>query len=99
MVHDNNQMQSFGRCRQRVSPVLPLSQQLYSRDFDFHNFSSPGLTEVEDDTFDGTLAIKLIIGRYFAVTRSSLESCCSLFAIASEQTVKLKWLILNKHNK
>ena len=35
----------------------------------------PGLTEVEDDTFDGTLAIRLIIGRDFAVTRSSPESC------------------------
>ena len=57
------------------------------------------LTEVEDDTFDGTLAIRLIFGRDFAVTRSSPESCCSLFAIASEQTVELKWLILNKHNK
>ena len=55
--------------------IAPLSQQLYSRDFDFHNFSSPGLTEVEDDTFDGTLAITLIIGRDFAVTRSSPESC------------------------
>ena len=42
--HDNrSQMRSFGRCRYRVSPVSPLSQQLYSRDFDFHNFSSPGL--------------------------------------------------------
>ena len=37
--------------------------------------SLPGLTEVEDDTFDGTLAIRLIIGRDFAVTRSSPESC------------------------
>ena len=91
-------MQSFDRCRHRVSPVLPLSQQLYSRDFDFHNFFT-GLTEVEDDTFDGTLAIRLIIGRGFAVTRSSPESCCTLFAIASEQTVELKWLILNKHNR
>ena len=44
IVHDNSsQMRSFGRCRHRVSPVFPLSQQLYSRDFDFHNFSSPGL--------------------------------------------------------
>ena len=67
-------MQSFDRCRHRVSPVLPLFQQLYSRDFDFHDFSSPVLTEVEDDTFDGTLAIRLIIGRDFAVTRSP-ESC------------------------
>ena len=49
--------------------------------------------------FEGTLAIRFIIGRDFAVTRSSPESCCSLFAIASEQAVELKWLILNKHNR
>ena len=42
--------------------------------------------------------MRLIIGRDFAVTRSSPESCRSLFAMASEQTVGLKWLILNKHN-
>ena len=34
--------------------------------------------------------MRLIIGRDFAVTRSSLESCCNLFAVASEQTVELK---------
>ena len=40
--------------------------------------------------FEGTLARRLIIGRDFAVTRSARESCCSLFAMASEQTVGLK---------
>ena len=35
----------------------------------------------------------------FAVTRSSPESCWDRFAIVSEQTVELKWLLLNKHNK
>ena len=49
--------------------------------------------------FEVTLAMRLIIGRDFAVTRSSPESCCNLFAMASEQTVGLKWQILNKHNK
>ena len=39
-----------------------------------------GLTEVEDDTCDGALAIKLIIGRDFAVTRSSPESCWDLLS-------------------
>ena len=29
--------------------------------------------------FEGTLAIRLIIGRDFAVTRSSPESCCNIF--------------------
>ena len=48
--------------------------------------------------FEGTLAIRLIIGRDFAVPRSSPESCCNLFAMASEQTVGLEWMILNKHN-
>ena len=43
--------------------------------------------------------VRLSIGRDFAVTRSSPEFCCGLFAIASEQTAELKWLILNKHNK
>ena len=42
-----------------------------------------------------TLAIRLIIGRDIAVTRSSPESCASLFAIVSDQTVELKWLVLN----
>ena len=49
--------------------------------------------------FEGALALRLIIGRGFAVTRSSPESCFDLFAIASEQTAELKWLILNKHNR
>ena len=59
----------------------------------------PGLTEVEDDTNDGVLAVRFIIGLDFAVTRSSPESCRDRFATAAEQTVELKWLILNKHNK
>ena len=42
-------------------------------DFDFRNFT--GLTEVEDDTSDGVLATRFIIGRDFAVTRSPPESC------------------------
>ena len=91
-------MRSFGRCRQRFAPFAPLSQLSHSRDFDFHSLFT-GLTEVEDDTFDGTLAIRLIIGRDFVVTRSSPESCCNLFAIASEQNEEQKWLILNKLNK
>ena len=58
-----------------------------------------GLTEVEDDTCDGALAIRFIIGRDFAVTRSSPESCWDRFAIVSEHTVELKWLVLNNFNK
>ena len=88
-------MRSFGRCRYRVSPILPLSQQLYSRDFDFHNFSSPDLLKSRMIRWTA----KLIIGFDFAVTLSSPESCCTLFAIASEQTVELIWLMLNKHKR
>ena len=36
--------------------------------------SLPILTEDEDDTNDGVLAIRFITGRDFAVTRSSPES-------------------------
>ena len=44
-------------------------------DLDFRNISSLGLTEVEDDTNDGVLAIRFNKGFDFAVTRSSPESC------------------------
>ena len=46
-----------------------------------------------------TLANKLIIGLDFAVTLSSPDSSCVLFDITSEQSVELKWLILNKHKR
>ena len=36
---------------------------------------------------------------WFAVTRSSPESCWDRLAIVSEQTVELKWLMSNKLNK
>ena len=39
--------------------------------------------------FDGILAVNFIISLDFAVTRSSPESCCNIFAMASEQTVEL----------
>ena len=37
--------------------------------------SPPGFAEAEDDTIEGVLAVKIIIGRDFAVTRPSPESC------------------------
>ena len=40
IVHDKNQMRSFGRCRQQVAPFAPLSQLSHSKDFDFQSFSS-----------------------------------------------------------
>ena len=39
----------------------------------YHVF--PGFDEVEDDTIEGILAVKFIIGLDFAVTRSSPDSC------------------------
>ena len=76
IVHGNsNQKLSIGLCRFQVAQIAPLSQQLDSRDLDFRNFFSPGFAEVEDNTCDGALAIRFIIGRDFAVTRSSPDSC------------------------
>ena len=43
-------------------------------DLDFRNVFS-GLSEVEDDTTDGILAVKFIIGLDFASTRSCPDSC------------------------
>ena len=59
----------------------------------------PGLNEFEDDTTDGVLATRFIIGFDFDVTRSSPDSCSARFTIAAVQTVELKWLMLNMHNK
>ena len=53
----------------------------------------PGFEEAEKGTNEGVLAVKFIMGRDLAVTRSSPDPCCILFAITSEQTVELKWLI------
>ena len=62
-----------------------------------------GLSDAVEASTSGVLSLhretKFIIGFDFAVTLSSPESFCVLFDITSEQTVELKWLILNKHNK
>ena len=42
-----------------------------------------GLSDAEDDSVEGALAIKLIIGLDFAVTLSSPDSSCVLFDITS----------------
>ena len=59
----------------------------------------PGFDEVEEDTTEGILAVKFIMGRDLAVTRSSPDSCWARFAIAAVQAVELQRLILNKVNK
>ena len=79
--------------QQRVSPFCHISQLAYLEDFDFHNFSSPGFLNAEDDRVEGALAIEIIIGLDFAVTLSSPDSSCVLFDIISEQSVEMKWLM------
>ena len=59
----------------------------------------PGFDEAEEDTNEGVLAVKFIMGRDFAVTRSSLQSCWDRFAIAAMQAIELKWIMLNKHKR
>ena len=57
---------------------------------------------VEDNTtgvFSPHRATKFIIGFDFAVTLSSPESFCVLFDITSEQSVEMKWLMLNKYKR
>ena len=83
---------------QRVSPFCHTSRLARSKDFDFHNFSSAGFL-MQKIRVEGVLVIKLIIGLDFTVTLSSLDSSCVLFHITSEQSVKLKWLMLNKHKR
>ena len=89
----------FGVAAHNRLPRSILSQSFRTPGILISIASLPRLSDFEDDMFEGALAMKLIIGRDFAVTRSSPESCCNRFAIASEQTVELKWLVLNKHNR
>ena len=63
--------------------LIYLLQQLISMDLHVRNISSRGLTEVEDDTNDGVLAIRFIIGLDFAVTRSSPEPLLRSLRICS----------------
>ena len=58
----------------RVSPIVRTSQYQFSTLEKTKQGYHP-TSEVEDDTNDSVLAIRLIIGRDFAVTRSSPESC------------------------
>ena len=51
--------------------LIYLLLQLISMDLDFRNVSSPVLLKVENDTNNGVLAIRFIIGLDFDVTRLS----------------------------
>ena len=70
---------SFGRCRYWVSPIAPLSQQLYSRDLYFHNFSSPSLLKSRMIRSTAPLQSGSSLVAIFAMTRSSCESCWDRF--------------------
>ena len=67
------------------------------------NLVFPGLSDAVEASTSGSLSLhretKFIIGFDFAVTRSSPASFCVLFDITSEQSVELKWLMLNKHKR
>ena len=62
----------LGRVYQ-VSSIDHLPQQISQPWYSYHDF--PVFNEVEDDTTEGILAVKFIIGLDFAVTRSSPDSC------------------------
>ena len=70
---DHNPVNSLIFTFQRVSPLY--RQEQVVQDLDIHTRTSPGFAEAEEDTNEGVLAVKFIIGRDFAVTRPSPESC------------------------
>ena len=72
----------------QVSLIDRLPRQIF-QDLDIHTRVLSGFYEVEDDTTEGILAVKFIIGLDFAVTRSSPDSCWARSAIAAVQTVEL----------
>ena len=88
---------------QRVSPFHRTSQFADSEEFDFRVWLSPGLSDAVEGSTSGALSLhretKFIIGLDFAVTLSSPDSSGVLFDIPSEQSVELKWLMLNKHKR
>ena len=63
----------------------------------------PGLSDAAEGSTSGVLSLhretKFIIGFDFAVTLSSPASFFVLFDITSEQSVKLKWLMLKQTQK
>ena len=58
----------------QVSPIDRHLQQIF-QDLVIHTRSSPGSDEVEEDTTEGILAVKFIIGLDLAVTRFSPDPC------------------------
>ena len=58
----------------QVSPFYRHLEQIF-QDLDIHTRSSPGLMKLKEDTTEGVLAVKFIMGRDLAVTRSSPDFC------------------------
>ena len=87
----------------QISPFLVAAHSTSSEVFDFHNWFSPGFSDAIEASTSAVLSLhretKLIIGFDFAVTLSSPQSSCVLCDITSEQTVELKWPMLNKHKR
>ena len=70
---NHNPVNSLILTFQRVSPLY--RQEQVVQDLDIHTWSLPGFDEAEEDTNEGVLVVKFIIGRDFAVTRPSPEFC------------------------
>ena len=87
---------------QQVALFCDAGQFASSEAIDFHVWFSELSDAVEAST-SGVLSLhretKFIICSDFAVTLSSPESVCVLFDITSEQSVELKWPMLNKHKR
>ena len=58
---------------QQVAPFY--RQEHVFQNLDIHTKVFPGFDEAEEDTNEGVLAVKFIIGRDLAVTRPSPDSC------------------------
>ena len=88
---------------QQVAVFCDAAQFASSEETDFHDWVFSGLSDAVEGSASGVLSLhretKFIIGFDFAVTLSSLDSSCFLFDITSEQSVELKWLMLNKHKR
>ena len=89
---------------QQVSPFLDAAHSFHElRGIWLSCLVFTGLCDAVEGRTSGVLSLhrntKFIIGFDFAVTLSSPESFCVLFEITSEQSVELKWLMLNKHTR
>ena len=70
---DHNPVNSLILTFQRVSPLY--RQEQVVQDLDIQYEVLPGFDEADENTNEGVLAVKFIMGRDFAVTRSSPDSC------------------------